>query len=87
MYIYLVPDSRFLQTAQEEDAHATSVDDSACSLITQTESAELSGVQGQEYKIRYKRFAHKGAEDSQVTCKSDKEGSQGRIKLFGAPRQ
>jgi len=40
-----------------------------------TEPAELAGVQGQEYKIRYKRFAHKAAEDLQVTCKSDKEGS------------
>jgi hypothetical protein len=67
---YLAPDSRFLQTAQEEDAHATSVDDRACNLITQTEPAELSGVQGQEYKIRYK-----AAEDLQVTCKSDKQGS------------
>ena len=70
--IYLAPDSRFLQTAQE-DAHATSADDRACSLIT--EPAELSGVQRQEYKIWYKRFAHKAAEDFQVTCKSDKEGS------------
>jgi hypothetical protein len=31
--IYLAPGSRFLLTAQEEDAHETSVDDTACSLI------------------------------------------------------
>jgi hypothetical protein len=71
--LYLAADSRFLQTAQQkEDAHATSVDDRACSLMTENRAGRHGRFGTSvcaENLLRGSDIADPRCEDVRIGCK------------------